>query len=111
MSLRQSLADTVRDKGRSPAARSGVSIVPAKTAAVSATSSSPAISTTVPMQSSGGTGLGMAKKTIGAGGKGIGAKNGVGFPKKASMSSGGSGIKGPTKLGKSVRGGGGGMKY
>lgn len=34
----------------------------------------------------------------------MGSKNGVGFPKKASMASGGSGIKGPTKLGKNVFG-------
>lgn len=95
MSLRESLSDTVRDKGRS-----SVSIVPAKSASISATSSAPAIKTTVPGLSSGGTGLGMAKKSMGAGAAGMGAKNGVGFPKKASMASGGSGIKGPTKLGK-----------
>lgn len=92
MSLRQSLSDTVRDKGRS-----SVSI-------------SPAIGTVIPAQSSGGTGLGMAKKSMGSGmgsmskGPGMGAKNGVGFPKKASMASGGSGIKGPTKLGRDIRG-------
>lgn len=103
MSLRQSLANTIRDKGR---ARSGssVSLTPAKSASVAATSGSPAIQTTVPQLSSGGTGLGMAKKSMGAG-AGMGAKNGVGFPKKASMSTGSasSGIKGPTKLGKGTR--------
>lgn len=37
-------------------------------------------------------------------GTGMGAKNGVGFPKKASMTTGKSGIKGPTSLGKNLRG-------
>lgn len=102
MSLRQSLADTVRDKGRG--AVSTVSIVPAKASSVAATSGSPAILTVVPSQSSGGTGLGMAKKSMGKSMAGMGGKNGVGFPKKASMATGGSGIKGPTKLGRNVRG-------
>lgn len=96
MSLSESLADTVRDKGRS-----SVSIVPSKPASIAATSGSPAISTMVPGLSSGGTGLGMAKKSMG---KGMGAKNGVGFPKKASMGTGKSGIKGPTGMGKDIRG-------
>jgi hypothetical protein len=43
----------------------------------------------------------MAKKSMG---KGMGAKNGVGFPKKASMGTGKSGIKGPTGMGKDIRG-------
>ncbi len=101
MSLRQSLADTVR-------AKSGTNIsltpTPAKSASVSATSGSPAVSTTVPQLSSGGTGLGMAKKSAVAGSAGMGGKNGVGFPKRASMASGPSGIKGPTKLGRNIRG-------
>ena len=108
MSLSQSLADSVRDKARpsGKGMRSGVSITPAKPASIAATSGSPAVSTIVPAQSSGGTGLGMAKKLMNGGGAGMGAKNGVGFPKKASMASGSasSGIKGPTKLGKGVRG-------
>lgn len=100
MSLRQSLADTVRTKGRS-----NVSPTPARSVSVAATSGSPAVSTAVPQLSSGGTGLGMAKKSSIAGaGSGMGGKNGVGFPKRASMSSGGSGIKGPTKLGRNIRG-------
>lgn len=93
MSLKQSLADSVRDR-----------ITPAKTVGIARTSGSPAISTVIPAQSSGGSGLGMAKKSM-MGGKGMGAKNGVGFPKKASMATGKSGIKGPTGMGKDVRGG------
>lgn len=102
MSLRQSLADSVRDKGRvaTGSGKSGVSITPARSGSVPATSGSPSVATTVPGLSSGGTGLGMAKKS----GAGMGSKNGVGFPKKASMASGGSGIKGPTKLKKNVFG-------
>lgn len=112
MSLRQSLSNTLRDKRRMQGSYSDVSITsptPAKSRAVGATSGSPAVSTVSPMQSSGGTGMGKAAATMSkdasAGmGKGMGAKNGVGFPKKASMASGANGIKGPTKLGKSARG-------
>jgi len=52
--------------------------------------------------------MGKAKGAGGAIGgsmSGMGGKNGVGFPKKASMATGGSGIKGPTKLGKNIKGG------
>jgi hypothetical protein len=93
MSLRESLTDTIRDKGIKH-----VSIAPAKPATTMATASVPGMKTIVPQMSSGGTGLAMGKKSMGGG---MGAKNGVGFPKKPSgMSHGSSGaIKGPTKLG------------